>query len=120
MNRSRVLLDCDPGIDDALAILPACASPEIDLIGVTTVGGNALVEYETRNALAGTLHVPVAQGCARGLIKDLIPATWLEWPGLCRATDAARSTTRSDTLWTFSSKRCSLRRARSRWWRPAR
>lgn len=79
MKRSRVLLDCDPGIDDALAILLACASPEVDLIGVTTVGGNALVEQETRNALAvlelaGATHVPVAQGCARGLIKDLIPA----------------------------------------------
>ncbi len=80
MNRSCVLLDCDPGIDDALAILLACASPEIDLIGVTTVGGNARVEHETRNALAvlelaGAAHVPVAQGCARGLVKDLSPAT---------------------------------------------
>jgi purine nucleosidase len=80
MNRSKVLLDCDPGIDDALAILLACASPEIDLVGVTTVGGNSLVETETRNALAvlalaGRADVPVAQGCARGLIKDLTPAT---------------------------------------------
>ncbi len=79
MTRSKVLLDCDPGIDDALAILLACASPEIDLIGVTTVGGNALIEDETRNALAvlelaGATHVPVAQGCARGLIKDVTPA----------------------------------------------
>jgi purine nucleosidase len=74
-----VFLDCDPGIDDALAILLACASPEIELIGVTTVGGNSLVENETRNALAvlelaGASHVPVAQGCARGLIKDLTTA----------------------------------------------
>lgn len=79
MTQSRVLLDCDPGIDDALAILLACASPEIDLVGVTTVGGNSLVENETRNTLAilelaGASHVPVAQGCARGLIKDLTTA----------------------------------------------
>ncbi len=76
----NVLLDCDPGIDDALAILLALASPEIDLIGVTTVGGNSLVENETRNALAvlalgGSPNIPVAQGCARGLIKDLTTAT---------------------------------------------
>jgi purine nucleosidase len=79
MAQSKILLDCDPGIDDALAILLACASSEIDLIGVTTVGGNALVENETRNALAvlelgGRPGVPVAQGCARGLIKDLTTA----------------------------------------------
>jgi purine nucleosidase len=74
-----VLLDCDPGIDDALAILLALASPEIDLAGVTTVAGNSIVENETRNALAvlelgGASLVPVAQGCARPLIKDLTTA----------------------------------------------
>lgn len=77
---TKILLDCDPGIDDALAILLALASPEVELIGVTTVGGNSLVENETRNALAvlelgDTTHVPVAQGSPRGLLKDLTTAT---------------------------------------------
>jgi purine nucleosidase len=75
----KILLDCDPGIDDALAILLALASPEVELIGVTTVGGNSLVENETRNALAvlelgAGSHVPVAQGSPRGLLKDLTTA----------------------------------------------
>jgi purine nucleosidase len=75
----KILLDCDPGIDDALAILLALASPEVELIGVTTVGGNSLVENETRNALAvlelgGGAKVPVAQGSPRGLLKDLTTA----------------------------------------------
>ena len=76
----KVLLDCDPGIDDALALLLALVSPEIDLIGVTTVAGNATVEDETHNALAlltmaNRTAVPVAQGCARPLIKPLITAS---------------------------------------------
>ena len=75
----KILLDCDPGIDDALAILLALASPEVELIGVTTVGGNSQVENETRNALAvlalgGATQVPVAQGSPRGLLKDLTTA----------------------------------------------
>ena len=78
LSPKKILLDCDPGIDDALAILLALASPEVDLIGVTTVGGNSLVENETRNALAvlelGGANVPVAQGSPRGLLKDLTTA----------------------------------------------
>ncbi len=86
ITRTQVILDCDPGIDDALAILLALASPEIDLIGITTVGGNSLVENETRNALAvlalgGSPKIPVAQGCTRGLIKDLTTAA--DTHGLC-------------------------------------
>jgi len=76
---TKVLLDCDPGIDDALALFLALASPEIDLIGVTTVAGNASVEDETANALsllrmARRTHVPVGMGCARPLIKSLMTA----------------------------------------------
>jgi len=46
-----VILDCDPGHDDAIALLLALASPELDLLGVTTVHGNQTVEKTTANAL---------------------------------------------------------------------
>ena len=45
-----VLIDCDPGQDDAIALLLALASPELDLVGVTTVAGNQTLEKVTANA----------------------------------------------------------------------
>lgn len=67
-----VIIDTDPGIDDAIAIALACASQEIDLLGVTTVGGNSGIENTTANALRllhlfGRDDVPVAAGAARAL-----------------------------------------------------
>jgi purine nucleosidase/pyrimidine-specific ribonucleoside hydrolase len=64
-----IVLDCDPGHDDAVAILLAVASPEIDLRAVTTTFGNCTVEDATRNALrvltlVGAADVPVAAGAA--------------------------------------------------------
>ena len=69
--RRPVILDCDPGHDDAMAIL--LAARHFDLLGVTTVSGNVDVERTTLNArrvvdLAG-LHVPVARGCAAPLVE---------------------------------------------------
>ncbi len=69
-----LLLDCDPGIDDAVALLLACASPELRLLGVTTVSGNVELEHTTRNArrllaLAGREDVPVAAGASRPLVR---------------------------------------------------
>ena len=69
----RMILDTDPGIDDALALFLALASPEVQLEAVTTVSGNVLVEYTTRNALAllelaGRGDIPVARGCDRPLV----------------------------------------------------
>jgi pyrimidine-specific ribonucleoside hydrolase len=69
-----VVVDCDPGIDDALALLLACASPELDLLGVTTVAGNVGVQQTTRNALrvlalADRADVPVAAGAERPLVR---------------------------------------------------
>jgi pyrimidine-specific ribonucleoside hydrolase len=67
------VLDCDPGIDDAVAILVALAEPALDLVGITTVGGNVGLAHTTRNALgvlalAGRDDIPVAAGADRPLI----------------------------------------------------
>ncbi|HET7031308.1 MAG TPA: nucleoside hydrolase [Candidatus Limnocylindrales bacterium] len=73
--RRAVILDCDPGHDDALAIALACASPGLDVLGVTTVAGNAPLELTTRNArrvlaLLGREDVPVAAGADRPLVRE--------------------------------------------------
>ena len=65
-----VLIDCDPGHDDAIALLLALASPEVELLGVTTVAGNQTLDKTTANALrvlelAGRGDVPVAAGAER-------------------------------------------------------
>ena len=74
-----ILIDCDPGHDDAIAILLALASPEVELLGVTTVGGNAGLDHTTRNALqvlelADATAMPVARGEARPLSRALVVA----------------------------------------------
>ncbi len=71
----RIILDTDPGIDDALALLLALASPEVQLEAITTVNGNVPLEYTTRNALAlleltGRTEIPVARGCDRPLLSS--------------------------------------------------
>lgn len=71
----KVFFDCDPGIDDALALQLLAASPDVELVGVSTVCGNVNVDSGTRNALAlleqsGCGNVPVARGCARFLDHD--------------------------------------------------
>ena len=73
---TSVILDCDPGHDDAIALLLALASPEIELVGVTTVHGNQTLEKTTDNALrvlalVGREDVPVAMGADRPLERDL-------------------------------------------------
>lgn len=74
----KIILDCDPGHDDAIAILLAAASPEIDLLGITTVSGNHNVENTTRNALATCtaygITVPVAKGSPRPMVIDQVLA----------------------------------------------
>ncbi len=70
---SPLVIDCDPGVDDAIAILLALASPEVDLLAVTTVAGNLPLETTTRNALrvlalAGREDIPVAAGAERPLV----------------------------------------------------
>jgi pyrimidine-specific ribonucleoside hydrolase len=74
-----ILLDCDPGHDDAIAIMLAVADPGIDLRAVTTVAGNVTVEHTTRNALrvldmVGRADIPVAAGRDRPRVRDLSTA----------------------------------------------
>ena len=73
----KVILDVDVGIDDAMAILFASKSPEIELLGVTTVFGNSSIDDSTRNALfileRCGLRVPVAQGASVPLVAPPIP-----------------------------------------------
>jgi purine nucleosidase len=77
----RIILDCDPGRDDALAIALALASPEeIELIGITTVAGNVPLELTQRNArlvceLCGHDQVPVYAGARRPLSRSS-PRAW--------------------------------------------
>src|ERR671934_831764 len=72
---TEILLDCDPGHDDAIALLLALASPELELVGVTTVAGNQTLDKTTANALrvvelAGP-EIPVAAGADRPLVREL-------------------------------------------------
>ena len=72
----KIILDCDPGHDDAIAILLAHGNPHIELLAVTTVVGNQTLEKVTRNALAvaeiaGIVGVPFAAGCPRPLVRTI-------------------------------------------------
>ncbi len=74
MSPTRIIIDTDPGVDDALTILLALASPEIKLEALTTVHGNIGIEKTTRNALAvlefaNANHIPVARGCTLPLVS---------------------------------------------------
>lgn len=74
MPPTRIIIDTDPGVDDALTFLLALASPEIELEALTTVQGNVTIEKATRNALAvlelaGAGHIPVARGCSHPIVK---------------------------------------------------
>ena len=68
----KVVIDTDPGTDDALALMMALNSPDLDVQGLTTVGGNASLAHTTRNALRlleqlGRPEIPVSRGAARPL-----------------------------------------------------
>ena len=79
MTRRRVLLDVDTGVDDALALMLALGSPELEVVGITTVSGNVPVARTTANTLLvldilGTPAIPVVAGAAAPLARDLITA----------------------------------------------
>lgn len=78
----RAIIDCDPGQDDAVALFLAFASPEIDVLGITTVGGNVPLELTQRNArmmcdIAGVTDVPVFAGCDKPMRRPLRTAEYI-------------------------------------------
>jgi len=74
----KIILDCDPGHDDAIAILLAAGNPEIELLGITTVAGNQTIEKVTRNAQAvcqvAGIDVPIARGASEPLVTAQVVA----------------------------------------------
>jgi len=76
----KIIIDCDPGQDDAVALLLAMASPdEFDILGITAVAGNVPLALTERNArqmcdIAGRTDIPVFAGCERPMVRELITA----------------------------------------------
>ena len=129
MSPRPVIIDCDPGHDDALAILLALGSPdELDVRAITVVAGNVPLALTEKNArkiceLAGRTDLPVHAGCARPLVRELVTAeyvhgkTGLDGPALPEPGTPLAAAMRS----TRSSPCCALtRQARSRSARPDR
>lgn len=80
MKRRKLIIDCDPGVDDATALLLAFAAPDaLDILGVTVVAGNTGLVQTARNArivrqIAGRADVPVFAGCARPMVREAVDA----------------------------------------------
>ncbi len=77
MNKTKIIIDCDPGYDDAVALLLAAGTPNIEILGITTVAGNQSLEKVTKNALRiatliGLNDVPVAAGAPRPLLRPAV------------------------------------------------
>lgn len=80
MNARKVIIDCDPGIDDALALMLALASPELEILGITVVCGNVPTKTGAENALKildwmGRTDIPVYLGMEQPLIRDYVDAS---------------------------------------------
>ena len=79
--RQKIIIDTDPGVDDAFALLLAMTSPELELLAVTAVAGNVPLDLTLPNALrmveiAGRTDIPVAGGAAAPLLRTLVDATY--------------------------------------------
>ncbi|MFP9227755.1 nucleoside hydrolase [Pectobacterium cacticida] len=77
MARERIIIDTDPGVDDAIAIWLALASPELNVLGITTVAGNVPLEATLQNAcnvvgVTGRTDVPIFAGAAHPLIREQV------------------------------------------------
>lgn len=75
--KRKLIIDCDPGHDDAVAIIMAASNPAFELLGITTVRGNQSLDKTTANALRICQHlgldVPVCRGCAIPIVRDEPP-----------------------------------------------
>ncbi len=85
MSARQIIIDTDPGQDDAVAILLALASPELEVTALTTVAGNVPQPLVTENALgvlslADREEIPVYRGCERPLLRDLVTAEYVHGP----------------------------------------
>ena len=80
MNKHQIIIDTDPGVDDAMAVLYACLDPEIELVGLTSIFGNVTIDVATRNALAllelADVKAPVSQGASVPLVQDAKEVAW--------------------------------------------
>ena len=79
MTKRLLIIDCDTGVDDAIALLLAFASDEFDILGVCTTGGNVSAELVARNTriirqIAGREDVPVHLGCPRPIVREPVEA----------------------------------------------
>ena len=80
MTRRKIIIDCDPGQDDAVMLLLALTCPdEFEILGITTVAGNVPLDLTHRNArimceLAGKTDIPVFAGCENPIHRKLITA----------------------------------------------
>lgn len=78
MEKTKIILDCDPGHDDAVAIMLAAKSPQIELLGITVVAGNQTLDNTQRNALnivqCLDVDVPVYAGCGQPMIREKMTA----------------------------------------------
>ena len=108
MTPTPIILDCDPGHDDAIAILLALASPELELRAVTTVSGNQTLDKTTNNALrvlelAGRTDIPVYAGADAPFVRQRDVAahvhgeSGLDGPDLPQPSSARRTSTRSSS-----------------------
>lgn len=79
----KIIIDCDPGQDDAIALFLALASPdELDVLGITTVAGNVPLDLTQRNArmmcdIVGRKNVPVYAGCDKPMLREAITAEYI-------------------------------------------
>jgi inosine-uridine nucleoside N-ribohydrolase len=103
MTPTPIIIDCDPGHDDAIALLLAVASPEVELIGVTTVAGNTTIDKTTNNALrvlelAGRADIPVYRGAERPFIRKQDVAVHVHGESGLDGPDLPQPTTREQEL----------------------
>lgn len=79
MSRQKIIYDCDPGHDDAIALMLAAGSPELELLGVTAVAGNQTLDNTGRNVCRvlqwlGREEIPAYAGCGRPLVRERVTA----------------------------------------------